>query len=683
MNRIRPFVKVICLSVCLIMLFACISCGAKEPAGSPQAETPVVAQQPIESPDEVVPAEATAEPEQPTEAPSPTPAPTMDEWIERAKGRDVYRDAGTPTETLGEEGDFFYCENTTQLFFKQDGKWILCGNLKNEGWHLVRYQIDGVELPPEYVRDGEPLIDLPVAPETGKHFSGWYNASTGEQWDFTQPAPSGAVTLCGYSLSEPEPVSPLLTAEPIRLPAFRSVGTNGLLVVFVGFTDGYAYDEAKLRDMFEGDYPQSESFRSISTYFKYASYGKTDFDVQYCCYDTGMTSKQGYDYVQNTYYDLLFKAFDQIRKSHPERTRAADKDNNGQVDMVVFLSGEDPNKTVGDGEQYYLYGGAMSYAQMKPDPNNPTMFRFVRMAYDSVCRPAEPASQSTGPRILIHELSHGFGVEDYYDSYPYNDEFVSPLGGFDMQEDDFAGWNAYSRFLCGWTTPYVITPDINEITLRIGCSGDCPDAVLIPTSNGWNGTPFDEYLLLEVLAPVGASGFDWPFISTEIASVTDSGTGFDGGVRILHVDARLVEAVCNSKGTRDYSPAFTYEDILRVLESPDFYHGTELWCANYNTNGVEPYLPEFSRFWHLLDLIPRDGSDRFRICHPTPQTIFAMLHCNDLYVGGDTFSMERCSDAFPEGMRMNNGGTMDYAVHVDVYDPVKHEAILTITRVSP
>ena len=152
MNRIRPFVKVICLSVCLIMLFACISCGAKEPAGSPQAETPVVAQQPIESPDEVVPAEATAEPEQPTEAPSPTPAPTMDEWIERAKGRDVYRDAGTPTETLGEEGDFFYCENTTQLFFKQDGKWILCGNLKNEGWHLVRYQIDGVELPPEYVR---------------------------------------------------------------------------------------------------------------------------------------------------------------------------------------------------------------------------------------------------------------------------------------------------------------------------------------------------------------------------------------------------------------------------------------------------------------------------------------------------------------------------------------------------
>ena len=693
MKRTRQLKQGVCLLLCLFMLFACISCVPEEPAAGPQAEepgeTPPPASVPTdvtepETPDEVVPTEATAQPEQPTEAPSPTPAPpTMDEWIERAREQYVVYGTNAPVDTRGEEGDFYYLENTSQLYCKQDGTWILCGCLRDAGWRLVRYQIDGVDLPPEYVRAGEQTTDIPVSPERGKIFSGWYDASTGVPWDFSQPVPDGSVTLFGCSLSKPEPVSPLLTCEPIRQSAFRSAGTNGLLVIYIGFTDGYAYDEAKLKDLFEGDYPQSECVRSVASYFKYASYGNADFDVQYCCYDTGMTSKQGYDAVETQFNRFLIDIFNKVRKAHPELTRAADKDNNGQVDLVVFLCGEDPKKTVGDGDEYYLYGGAMGSETPHPDPNNPTICRFVKMPYDEICTPAEPVMQNTGIRVLLHELSHGFGIEDYYDFYPYNDELVSPLGGFDIQEDNFGDWNAYSRFACGWTTPYVITPDVDEITLRIGASGDCPDAVLIPTSKGWNGTPFDEYLLLDVLAPVGASGFDWPLISSMRYSAAKSSTGTQGGVRILHVDARLLEAAWNDRGGRDYSPAYTYEDIRRVLGSPEFGHGTELWTMNYNTNGVEPYLKDGSRFWHVLDLIPRDGSDRFRICHPTMQSIFTLLHCSDLYVGGDVFSMERCSGAFPEGPCMNNGGTMDYEVRVDLYDPVNHEAILTITRVTP
>ena len=691
MDRIHRFVKVVCLSICLILLIACVCCTPTEPAGSPQAEEPdetpqpteasTEAEQPTEAPVEAVPTEPIEE--QPTEAPTQTPSVTMDEWVERAKGQVLYCEEHNPTAAFGEDGAFCYNVNNTSFFRKEGGKWYFCGNLRKAGWHLVRYQLDGVELPPEFVRDGELLIDIPVSPETGRSFSGWYDASTGAPWDFSQPVPDGAVTLRGFSLDTAEPVSPLLTCEPIRKTAFHSTGTNGLLVIYVSFTDGYEYDEAKVRDIFEGDYPQSECLRSVASYFKYASYGNADFDVQYVLWDTGMTSKQGYDTVQKTYNRFLIDIFNQVRKSDPERTRAADKDGDGLVDMVVFICGEDPEKTVGDGGAYFVYGGAMGTDDPHPDTALPTLFRFVKMPYDQIFDAAEPGMQGTGPRVLLHELSHGFGIEDYYDFHSYNDELVSPLGGFDMQEDDLGNWNVFSRFSCGWTTPYVITSDIDAITLKIGAGGDCPDAVLIPTSKGWNGTPFDEYLLLEVLAPVGASGFDWPFISTMRYSAADSDTGEQGGVRILHVDSRLIEAAWNSKGGRDYSAVYTYEDILRVLGSPDFCHGTELWALNYNTNGVEPYLPEGSRFWHLLDTIPRDGSDRFRICHATSQTIYTMLHCNDLYVDGDVFSMERCSDAFPEGMRLNNGVTMDYEVRVDHYDPVNHEAILTITRTAP
>ncbi len=695
MYRMHRFQKAVCVSIIWILLFVAVSCGPKASEDTPQA-TAV----PAETPDAGTVAEATPEPEQPSETPEATPEPTpeatseptpdptpvpptTEEWIERARGQSVICLERNPTSSIGEDGDFCYNTSNTAFFFRQDGKWRFCFNLRHEGWHLIRYQLDGDELLPEYVRDGEPPVDLPVSTGSGTSFSGWYDASTGAPWDFSQPAPDRSLVLCGYTLNERERVSPLLTWEPIMDSAFHPSGTNGLLVVFVKFTDGYAYDEAKLRDMFEGDYPQSECLRSVASYFKYASYGNVNFDVQYLCWDTGMTSKEGYDLVQKKYDKFLVEIFDQIRKTHPELTQAADKDGNGYVEMVAFLSGEDPKKTVGDGDEYYLYGGSMGSRNVKPDPKKPTMNRYISMSYDSIQTPIESGDGSSGPRILYHELGHGFGLHDYYDFYPYNDVLVNTIGGFDMQVDDMADWNAFSRFSCGWTTPYVITPDVDRITLKIGASGDCPDAVLIPTSEGWNGTPFDEYLLLDVLAPVGASGFDWPFITADYKSETKSGTGYDGGVRIMHVDARLREARYNSKGTRDYFLAYTYDDIMRALESPNYYASSELWTLNYNTNGLEPELPDASRFWHVLDLIPRDGSDRFWLNHQTSWSIYSFLHCNDLYVAGDTFSMERCSDAFPEGMRMNNGGTMDYEVHVDLYDPVNHEAIVTITRTAP
>ena len=105
MERTRQLKKAACLLLCLVMLFACISCVTEEPAVSPQAEESYETQLPVsiptdltesEMPETVMPATAkpempdtfiptTSEPEQASETPSPTPAPpTMDEWIERA-----------------------------------------------------------------------------------------------------------------------------------------------------------------------------------------------------------------------------------------------------------------------------------------------------------------------------------------------------------------------------------------------------------------------------------------------------------------------------------------------------------------------------------------------------------------------------------------------------------------------
>lgn len=662
MHRIKKAVQ---SALCLALLCGFICCTGNQTAQAPTAA-------PVDTP------EPTGIP-----TPEPTPEPAIEMWIERMNGQVPHYGSIAPDASFGEDGDFFYVERTTKLLFRQDGAWLTCGVLSESGWHLVRQIFDGTDLAPSLVRDGEPAPERQVTVEAGKTFSGWYEQSGKKLMDFSKPV-TKPLTLYGYSLTSMEHTEALLTYEDIDATAFRSHGTNGLLVIFIGFTDGYAYDEAKLRDMFEGDYPQEERLHSVKSYFRYATYGKADFDVQYCCYNTGMTSKQGYDSVQQLYNKFLFNIFREVRKKNPALTRATDKNGDGLVDMVVFLCGGDPYKTVGDGDAYYLYGGAMSTSSDRdPDPKNPTIYRFVKMAYDNVRTPLRRGNQYTGPRVLLHELCHGFGIEDYYDFHDYNGELISSLGGFDMQEDNLGDCNPFSRFSCGWTEPYVITPDIDSITVRIGCSGDCPDAVMIPTSLGWNGTPFDEYLLIDVLSPVGAGGWDWGAISFLSNGTINYDATASGGVRILHVDARLVEATFpNGAYSRVYYPAFAYEDILRVMQSPRFHHGTDLWCMNVNSNGCEPYLESGSRFWHLIDIIPRDGSDRYRICHPTRWAIFTDLHCKDLYAAGDTFDMQRCSNAFPDGPYMNNGGTMDYSVRVEFYDRSRHEAILTITRIA-
>ena len=126
----------------------------------------------------------------------------------------------------------------------------------------------------------------------------------------------------------------------------------------------------------------------------------------------------------------------------------------------------------------------------------------------------------------------------------------------------------------------------------------------------------------------------------------------------------------------------TYEELLAVINA----RGTKsyddvLHEAFLNTNGFEPYLESDSRFYHLIDVIPRDGSSKFRLSTPTSMTAFTFFSCSDLFGPGDIFSMETASRAFANAPYMNNGGTFDYSVRVDHYDPETHEAVVTITKI--
>ncbi len=539
------------------------------------------------------------------------------------------------------------------------------------------YDTEGTLLKEETVPNGG-FATAPEIDAGGRTFEGWFEDGYAAPRSFGDPV-TGDMDLTALFTDSLEKTPTKLTYADIDRWNKLPNAENALLVVFLHFTDGYDYDEENLKRMFEGEFDSDHRLDSVASYYYYNSYGKVSFEVTYYCYETGMTSKEGYDYVQTHYDQLARDAVESYRKSHRKDLKNLDKNGDGYIDLVAVLRGEDPLKTSPEGERY-LFVGSMGTRDTKPNKKEPTMRIYATTAYDINKDEAQRGDRDTGLRIVLHEIGHAFGLMDYYDGYPVDTYyFIDTLGSFDMQDNDVGDWNSFSRFMCGWIDPYVIPEDVDSVTLKIGCASEVGDAIVIPTSKGWNGTAFDEYILIDVMAPVGANGFDWP-AALECSDAPADDPKNDGGVRIFHVDARLAEQRFGSDGQGTFLE-FTDQQIAKLIEDPEYRRSLILYLRMYNSNGLEPDLKGDNPYYHLIDIVPSDGTDKYRISRPTGRTAFTFFTPQDLFGPGETFSTETCSDAFVNGRYMNTGATLDYTVTVNHYDPVAHEAIVTITKI--
>ena len=549
-----------------------------------------------------------------------------------------------------------------------------------EVFHTVRFvSSDGTELSlAQQVKPGERLHapDPPAVP--GKTFEGWYGEGIAGKWQFDGDTVDQDMTLTAV-FTDPVPRMPsALTTFDIGRSAADLNGTNAAVVIFLQFTDGYVPDREQFENSFKGKYGQESALDSVSTYFGFNSYGQVSLDYYFFYYDSGLSCREAYLLTSDEDYGhrLLYDAFDAFRDQYEGDPKDWDKNEDGYVDMLWFVTGEDTEKTVGDGRRYVIYGSATPIVGFAPDRERPAIHCFSKIMYEDMSIPLQPAYQTGGLRILLHETGHQFGLEDYYDPYPYGDEDTfDALGMFDMQVSNFGDWNSYSRFTCGWVDPYVMDGSQEETTLKLGCSSEVPDALLIPTAAGWNGTAFDEYILIDVLAPYAANGYDWQLLSNEVQTDPND-PRMQGGVRVCHVDGRLIRVDGEKRAVE------TQEELMDAVRDRKAGKGVQLWSRFWNSNGIDPVLPEDSRFCHMVEIVPSDGSARFRRNeHKMYWQASDTLTVSDLYGPGDTFSMEACADAFVFAPLMNDGSTFDYEVTVDFFDPDEREAIVTVRKI--
>ena len=361
-------------------------------------------------------------------------------------------------------------------------------------------------------------------------------------------------------------------------PCLAPLGEQRILVVPVGLDDDEGSSPAypgisksgrtekqtqerleQIRNLFFGE-AEDTGWQSVKSYYETSSFGKCTITGDLMLQDGGWwkpgkkpsqySSSQALKDIRDFYNTEYAKENHGALGADAKDWKWYDQDNDGYIDTIwmvysAAIHAYEPNATTNN---YWAYVSRTSNTASKANPQP------MCHAWASIDFMDKAYGEGMDGHTFIHETGHIFGIDDYY-NYDYNS---TPFGGIDMQDQNVGDQNAFSKWQYGWVAPYVVDDNAYIEMEPTTTSGQ---SVILPSPD-YNGTVYDEYFLLEFMAPVGLCEKDYK-------------TGYEGttgftkpGLRISHVDARA----CRSKLTdAPYDNADTLgrnATRMRVLNTP-------------------------------------------------------------------------------------------------------------------
>ena len=306
----------------------------------------------------------------------------------------------------------------------------------------------------------------------------------------------------------------------------NTIGVQKLLIVPVSLQDGPSWDNLMLKRIENAFFGESiYPYYSVKEYFEISSYSKLTIEGDvYEPLTLNMTINELASYGDSA-SEIVAAAFNE---SFNISDLSYDQDNDGYIDNTIFIysNGFDPDSS---------YWAWCTYTNSYNSNNvlnvNSYMwasYEFLNTAYDDFYHSEYyefDRENYAETHTLIHETGHLLGLDDYYDY----DSIWDCSTGYDMQAYNIGDHNIFSKMSLGWVKPYVVT-DSCEITLHT--SSLYPECVLI--KNDFNGSAFDEYLLIEYYTPQGLNELD------SIHSYGANNALDYSGLRVYHVDARMI-----------------------------------------------------------------------------------------------------------------------------------------------
>ena len=442
-------------------------------------------------------------------------------------------------------------------------------------------------------------------------------------------------------------------------------GDQKVLVIPTYFTDDTGGATTLNRQFIEKSFfgtNEECGWRSFAGYYNEASYGK----LNYSGYVSPIWYNSGYDKntvrtTDDTSKSIAANALKWFKENNPDFDWTGyDSNNDGVLDSlyIIYASDYEPNTN--------LWGYRWSTTVSSGPGLRANAFSWFSLQFltNTTDYGGVPFGGSN-TRIIIHEHGHMLGLADYYDT-AYSG--MDLIGGWDMQDRNIFDWNAFSKYSVGWTQPYYIKEDklqekgSETITINaLSANGDC---ILVHNSS-WNGSPFDEYLLLELFNPeIGNNAYDYANNTQGGGAVQNTGYG----VRMFHVDARMARYY----GYLDeyYNPVFVSEPADEITDTNQWNYfipndNSDPTSADHNYIGRQVGFTEWENY-HLLQMIQKENVNTFESKNDSLRHTWQQ---SDLFQTGDTFCLGNHSgytnygpEFFYNGSTFNDGTTLPYGI---------------------
>lgn len=429
-------------------------------------------------------------------------------------------------------------------------------------------------------------------------------------------------------------------------------------------------------------YEDTLYWESVASYYKKTSGDQLNFNFEIAdpfLLDMTTSELLELNYGSPEYYTSLMVANlavdDYINIQGPASTQKFDQDGDGFIDGVIFVYSA-PDY----GSYYYNHQNAGLFWAFQTNAYNtvanyetPNFSNYFWAGLSFLSRDAIPPAVDA--HTFIHETGHLLGLPDYYSYDNSNPSHSGPQGGLAMMDMNIGDFDAFSKMALGWADPYVVTED-TLVTIHPNVTTG--DVILL--ADHWNGTAFDEYILLDLQVPTGLNELDATHQYDEYSPLYFS----TSGVRMFHVDARIGEFKYLYPGedgveyegiyafkadeqssyyledeqvrallTKDALPRISYDKNTPISERDSAYVVINANSSSRTVLGEEPYVNN-----RLLSIIGANNQK------PDFDNTFAT---NDfLFQAGDSWSMAKKGQKFFTNvpLRFNNGDAFSWLITI-------------------
>jgi M6 family metalloprotease-like protein len=259
---------------------------------------------------------------------------------------------------------------------------------------------------------------------------------------------------------------------------------------------------------------------------------------------------------------------------------------------------------------------------------------------------------------LIHESGHMLGLDDYYSYDDSPKEY--PCGMADMMDHNIGDHNAFSKMLLGWVSPWVVDGTSSNFSITLNSFADTGDCILLrnTSSDPWNGTPYDEYLILQYFTPTNLNYLDSVNGYPEFSGAGTGGLYKKAGLQVFHVDARTINLAVSSYSKLSYSDKIDENSMIVASNTGS----TSINVSKTASSGDWAYDSPY----RLIKAIPATGKDIFSGSNGYNYLGYqkALFGTSAFSCGSTTYTNSSMSALFTNGTKFNDGSTLDYSFSV-------------------